>query len=99
MEADLSHEFSFERFRCSGIVFPIPVLSPDEVWRYGSALQFLVQRVGGDLQRLPSCHLYFAWAYDLALHPAVLTAVAAILGPEIVSWGTLVLRKPPHSRS
>jgi len=87
-----------EQFRRDGILFPIPVLSGEEIQFYRSALGEMKQHLSLDMERLPSCELYFPWAHDLAFHPRVLAAVAEILGPDIVSWGTLVLDKPPRSR-
>jgi non-haem Fe2+, alpha-ketoglutarate-dependent halogenase len=85
------------RFASDGVLFPIPVLSAAEVQSYGAALAGLKQRLGGDIQRLPSCELYFPWAYDLAFHPQVLAAVAEIIGPDVFNWGTLILEKAPQS--
>jgi non-heme Fe2+,alpha-ketoglutarate-dependent halogenase len=87
-----------EQFGRDGILFPIPVLSGEEVQFYRSALAEMKHLLGLDMERLPSCELYFPWAHDLAFHPRVLAAVAEILGPDVVSWGTLVLDKPPRSR-
>jgi non-heme Fe2+,alpha-ketoglutarate-dependent halogenase len=86
-----------ERFASDGILFPIPLLSEVEVQRYRAALDELKDRLGVDGSRLPSCHLYFPWAYDLALHPRVLAAVAEIVGPDVFIWGTLIMAKAPHS--
>jgi non-heme Fe2+,alpha-ketoglutarate-dependent halogenase len=88
-----------EQFVRDGILFPIPILSGEELEFYRSALAGMKQHLGLDMERFPSCELYFPWAHDLAFHPRVLAAVAEILGPDIVSWGTLVLDKPPSSRS
>jgi non-haem Fe2+, alpha-ketoglutarate-dependent halogenase len=85
------------RFASDGILFPIPVLSEVEVRRYRAALDELRDCLGGNVARLPSCHLYFQWAHDLALHPRVLAAVAEIVGPDVFIWGTLIMAKAPHS--
>ncbi len=86
-----------QQFDQDGILFPIPVLSPDEVSFYRARLADLEQRLDCPADRLPSLHEHFAWAYDLSVHPRVVQAVQDVLGPEIVHWGTLVLRKPPRS--
>lgn len=86
-----------EQFDQDGILFPIPVLSPDEVGFYRARLTDLEQKLNCPADRLPSLHEHFAWAYDLSVHPRVVQAVQEVLGPEIVHWGTLVLRKPPRS--
>ncbi len=86
-----------QQFDQDGVLFPIPVLSPDEVAFYRAQLADLEQRLNYPAERLPSLHEYFAWAYDLSVHSRVVQAVQEVLGPEIVHWGTLVLRKPPRS--
>lgn len=85
------------QFERDGILFPIPVLSADEVSFYRRALAEVEQAVNCSTGRLPSMHEYFAWAYDLSVHPKVVSAVQEVLGPELVHWGTLVLRKAPRS--
>jgi hypothetical protein len=96
METEISTEIA-QQFDQDGILFPIPVLSPEEVSSYRASLADLEQKLNCPADRLPSLHEYFAWAYDLSVHPKIVQAVKEVLGPEIVHWGTLVLRKPPHS--
>jgi non-haem Fe2+, alpha-ketoglutarate-dependent halogenase len=88
-----------ERYRQDGILFPVPVLSAGEVASCQAALleleSRLVERGLGDPKRIPLPHLGFRWAYDLATHPAVVDAVEAVLGPDVVVQATLILTKPP----
>jgi ectoine hydroxylase-related dioxygenase (phytanoyl-CoA dioxygenase family) len=84
-----------ERFERDGIVFPLPVLTDDEIARYRAELESLQHR-SGRTKRLDMTHLYFDWAWELALHPAVVDAVETILGSELVVWGSLIFTKPPH---
>jgi ectoine hydroxylase-related dioxygenase (phytanoyl-CoA dioxygenase family) len=49
---------------------------------------------GAEALRLP--HLWFGWAWDLALTPRLLDFAEALLGPDIVVWGSIILRKPPR---
>jgi non-haem Fe2+, alpha-ketoglutarate-dependent halogenase len=82
-----------DRYERDGIVFPIPVLSPDEVTEFRKELEALcVDRP----KRLENLHLSYPWAYRLASHPAVLDAVESVLGPELLVDGNLVFYKPPH---
>jgi ectoine hydroxylase-related dioxygenase (phytanoyl-CoA dioxygenase family) len=41
-------------------------------------------------------HLFFEWAYQIVTHDALLDVVEAILGDDILVYGTLVLAKQPH---
>jgi non-heme Fe2+,alpha-ketoglutarate-dependent halogenase len=97
----MSHGLSsvdVETYREKGVLFPIPVLSPEEVRRARTELEALEGRLGGrpkaaDTHQL---YLYFRWAYDLATHPAVLDAVESVLGPNILVWATSVFTKYPR---
>ena len=40
-------------------------------------------------------HLCFTWAYDIAMDPVVLDSVEALLGPEIIVMGSIVISKHP----
>jgi non-heme Fe2+,alpha-ketoglutarate-dependent halogenase len=87
------------RYQQDGFLFPIPVLEPDAVSAATRSLQELQTRCHTSLSRLASTHRYFQWAFGLAAHPKLLDAVEAVLGPDILCWGTLILSKPAGSRS
>jgi ectoine hydroxylase-related dioxygenase (phytanoyl-CoA dioxygenase family) len=87
------------RYEQDGVVFPIPVLSADEVAEYRGALDSVAEACGGSLKRFDNLHLYFPWAYRLATHHAVLDVVEKFLGPDLVIDGTLVFYKPPRDAS
>ena len=70
--------------RRDGVLFPIPVLTADEVLGFRSALDEVEARNGGVLKRLDNSHLFFRWAYRLATHPAVVDAASAVLGDELL---------------
>jgi non-heme Fe2+,alpha-ketoglutarate-dependent halogenase len=88
------------RYEQDGIVFPISVLSADEVSDNRNKLDSIAAKCGeGSLKRFDNLHLFFPWAYRLATHQALLDAVEKFLGPDIVIDGTLVFYKPPHDGS
>jgi non-haem Fe2+, alpha-ketoglutarate-dependent halogenase len=88
------------RYEQDGIVFPISVLSADEVSENRNALQSLAARCGeGSLKRFDNLHLFFPWAYRLATQRTLLDVVENFLGPDLVIDGTLVFYKPPHDSS
>jgi ectoine hydroxylase-related dioxygenase (phytanoyl-CoA dioxygenase family) len=91
----LSDELRYER---DGLVFPIPVLAPDEVNEYRNALD-AITALCGESKRFDNLHLFFPWAYRLATTEAVLDAVETVLGPDLVIDGTLVFYKPPRDGS
>jgi hypothetical protein len=79
----------------NGILLPLPVLTPQEIHRYREAFLDFENRLGGHPKatELSQTHLHFAWAYELATHPAVLDAVEAVLGPDILVWTSNVFPK------
>ena len=86
------------RYRQDGILFPIPVLAPDEVARFRGAFDEVATRLGGRpvAQALGQTQQYFRWSYDLATHPAVLDAVEGVLGPDILVWTVSIFPKYPR---
>jgi len=86
------------RFRALGFQCPVPALSAAEVTECRQALSSL-DRALGPRTRFQQAHLYLRWAFDVATHPAVVDAVARVLGDEVVAWGSLVLAKPPDRAS
>lgn len=89
-----------EHYKSDGIVFPIPVLSPDEVVVYRNAFDSIAERCcEGSLKRFANLHRFFPWAYRLATNETLLNIVENILGPDILIDGTLVFYKPPRDGS
>ena len=78
-----------------GVLFPIPVLDPDEVASFRARLEE-TQRRAGPRRRYDACHLHFRWAWDLAMHPRVVDGVESILGPDIIIHSARLMVKFPH---
>ena len=96
---DLAPTYQAQQYEQNGFLFPIPVLSDVEVVRYRTAFDALEAHVGGTLTRLDLGHLYFRWAYDLATHPSLVDAVAAVLGPDLLVQATLIFCKYPGNNA
>lgn len=77
-----------------GILFPLRVLRDDEAARYRALVE---EVVANDAEGHLRPHLKYDWALELSTHPAVVAAATALLG-ETAIWGSMVLRKEPHSR-
>ncbi|MDA2931030.1 phytanoyl-CoA dioxygenase family protein [Acidobacteria bacterium AH-259-O06] len=94
MSKRLSQE-QFRSYQQKGVVFPIKVLSPEEVAWFCAQFEKLEARLGGKPKavQLSQTHLHFAWAYELSTHPGVLDAVEDILGPNIMVWTTSIFPK------
>jgi non-heme Fe2+,alpha-ketoglutarate-dependent halogenase len=90
-----------EDYRRDGYLSPIPVLSPDEVARYRSAVEELEERIAGiaDISRLYQPQLHYAWAYELATHPRLLDAIECLLGPDILIHSASIFSKGPQTRA
>src|SRR5215510_2892105 len=82
-----------DRYWRDGVLFPISVLTGEEVHQYRAAFEDLESRSGGKLEYAGNTHLFFRWAYELAAHPAVLDAVEGLLGSRLLIRGSLILCK------
>jgi chlorinating enzyme len=86
------------QYERDGIVFPIPVLTPEETAGFRRSFDELADRLGGRpvAQALGHTQAFFRWAYDLGTHPRVLDAVEDILGPDILLWTVSIFPKYPR---
>lgn len=96
---DVVPTYQTQHYEQEGFLFPIPVLSEAEVVRYRAAFDAVEAHGGGTLTRLDLGHLYFRWAYDLATHPALVEAVAAVMGPDLLVQATLIFCKYPGNNA
>jgi len=83
------------QYERQGVVFPIKVLSREEVAHFRSEFEALIHDCGVR-RRIDNLHLFFDWAYRLVTHDAVLNAIQDVLGGDILVYGTLVFYKPPQ---
>lgn len=88
-----------ERYHKDGIIFPIRVLSTEEAESYRLKIENIESEIGADIKRLDQSHLFFKWAYELAIHAAVLDAIEDVIGPDILVHSTRVFYKHPHDGS
>lgn len=86
-------------FEQDGCLAPIPVLSGIEIAVFRRALEEQEACMGGYLKRIDNVHLFFRWAYDLALQPAVLDVLEDLLGPDLFVHSTRVFYKHAHDPS
>lgn len=86
------------RYQETGLLFPIDVLSAEEVSDCLEGYETVAKALGGSPKaiQLSQIHLYYRWAWDLGCHPAVLDAVEAVLGPDIMLWSAQVFPKRAH---
>jgi hypothetical protein len=96
MSSTLSPE-QVAQYEREGFFFPVPVLTPAEAATFRVAFENLEARLGGRPahRQLVQPHLCYRWAYDLAVHPRVLDAVEAIVGPNILVHSSSIFPKYP----
>lgn len=82
-----------QRYEESGIVFPVPVVSPNELQRFQKEFQELELRAGGVQKYTAFPHLYFPWVWELAMLPQLLDAAEDLIGPDLVIDSSLLLCK------
>ena len=88
------------QYHRDGYLSPIRVFAPEEALAYRARLEG-IEGSG----RLPAgalrskCHLLLTWVDEIVRHPKVLDAVEAIVGPNILVWGTSFFIKEPRNKS
>src|SRR6266508_981362 len=78
-----------------GILFPVQVLPVARASALRRAFEDLEESLGGRPEPTRWTNLCFPWAYDLTMQPSVLDSVEALLGPEIIVLGAMILCKHP----
>ena len=84
------------RFEREGVVYPIPVLSPEKISFYLTCFSEIEDLLGRPIKRMGNPALHFSWAYRLATESSVLDAVEEILGSDLLISGTLIFCKYPQ---
>ncbi|MFC7461270.1 hypothetical protein [Hydrogenophaga defluvii] len=82
-----------------GFVFPIDVLTPDEVRSYRGELQAWEAAQGKpiDFPEKSKSYLLFNWADQLVHHPKVLDVVEDVIGPDILVYHSTLFLKEAHT--
>lgn len=89
------------RFRRDGALFPLRVLDPDEIGACLRRLQRLEAERAGRLSPAlnAKAHLLLPWLWDMVHDVRILDAVEALLGPDLLCWGTsFIIKRPGESR-
>lgn len=89
------HAIAAETYQRDGVIFPLPLLSPGDAALVLARIETLMRRVQQP-HRLDNLHLYFPWMLALASHPTLLDAAEALIGPDLLVAGSVLLRKPPR---
>ena len=94
--------------RENGYYFPLRVLDEEEVSAFNE--KFLNHLAGTREQRqklsprdqyvvYSECHTYLNWVYRIVSHPNILDLVEALLGPNLMVWGSRWFAKMPGEKT
>ncbi|MDP3240807.1 MAG: phytanoyl-CoA dioxygenase family protein [Reyranella sp.] len=77
-----------DQYRGEGFVFPVPVLTNDEVRELRADLEHWERQQGHplDFPEKSKSYLLYKWADTLVHHPKVLDAVEDVIGPDILVY-------------
>ena len=98
MSATLSKK-AIQQYRDHGFTPAVRIISKEEAKYFRFQLQ-AVEAVVGELKggRRLKCHLLYKWVSDLIRKPAIVDRVEALLGPNVLCWGTDMWLKEPNSK-
>ncbi len=85
-------ESGTDRYRREGALFPIRILSASEAATHRRRLE-AAEAEHGKFHYLTKPYLIFGSAAEIARHPALLDAVEAVLGPDILLWDSAYIIK------
>ena len=92
-----------ERFAEFGYFFPVTVMNATEAFSYRTELESLERRIRssqlGNKTQLNYPHVIFRFADAIVRTPRILDAVEAMIGPDILVWGSTFFIKEPYSES
>ncbi|SMF48280.1 chlorinating enzyme [Tistlia consotensis] len=80
-----------------GFYGPVPVMARAEAAAHRARLE-AAERERGPMHYRVKPHLVFTSAAEIARHPALLDAVEALLGPDILVWDSSYVIKEPDKR-
>lgn len=90
-----------DQYENDGYLFPVPVLSADEVAACRASLEAVEAQQDGKLlpSQRPKSHLVFKWLDDLIRDPRILDPIEQLIGPNILCWNTIFWIKDKQSES
>lgn len=97
-----------EQFHRDGFFTPVPVLTQQETQSFraafddfyaGNKARLSTLATREQAQVLSETHICFEWVYQLAAHPRVFDAVEAILGKDLLIWGSRWFTKMPGDKT
>lgn len=82
-------------FQTNGYLFPFRAVSPAEAAALRGRIEAYEAEAGEEVnKRLKiKAHLAFPWMCELARHPAIVTIVQSLLGPDVLLFGSSAFAK------
>lgn len=92
-----------DRYSDQGYLFPVDIMNRQEALSHRRKLESLEGRLSGlkigNRSQLNYPHVLFPFANEIARHSNILDVVEAIIGPDILVWGTTFFIKEPRTKS
>ena len=92
-----------QQFFDQGFIKSVDIFTPEEAGEFRQKLEELEQQMNnlkaGNKDQLNFPHLLFTFANAIARTPQLLDAVEAIIGPNIMVWGSTFFIKEPNTKS
>jgi non-heme Fe2+,alpha-ketoglutarate-dependent halogenase len=87
-----------EFVRTNGYLSPLTACSPEESKLYRSKVETYEKQTGEEVnKRLKiKAHLAFPWICQVARHPAIVSAVQSLIGPDVLLFGASAFAKNAH---
>lgn len=87
-----------EHFQSQGYIYPIDAFTRTEAASYRARLEEYEKASGEEVnKRLKiKAHLAFPWMCQLARHPAIVSAVQSLIGPDVLLFGSSAFAKNAH---
>lgn len=87
-----------EFFKREGYLSPIRAFSAEEAAEYRRRIEDYEKTSGEEVnKRLKiKAHLAFPWLVDIARHPRIVAAVQALIGPDVLLFGSSAFAKNAH---
>ena len=91
------HRDALSFYREHGYYAPVRAFSEEDAVRFRTRLERFEQEHHDRKPLLRNkCHLVFTWADAMIRHPGILDAVEAVIGPDILCWGSSFFIKDAH---
>ncbi len=98
----IANELFVSDYQSQGHVFPLQVISAQQAATYLCDFNAMMQQLGdqrlGYKAQINQVHVVARFASEIVRNPAILDAVEAIIGPDILVWGSTFFLKPPQSK-